>query len=365
MNTAPSNRAESAFTLVEMLVVIAIIALLAALLLPALTASQMRAKRITCESQLRQIGIAFQSFAHDHNGKFPMQVAASDGGSREFAPGGPVANAPFYFGFRNFQPLAGILQTPAVLICPADTRLPATNFAALQNSNISYFVSVTADYSRPMSILAGDGNLATTASLLRAAAGSRLTWTAAQHRFKGNVLFSDGHVEEWSDGGADTLASGGNFLLPSVAAGGTPLGQSAAAVSTGNAAASTTLGSGTTEVNSTTHQPPAFSATTATHGRAASLAVSETAANPNSNPVAASLPPVSNAPTSRISSPSDHDSTMSPANRYAANILREGLIGCYLVALLLFLLFAACRLRRHSLAACRRRRAEPTEVDGE
>jgi prepilin-type processing-associated H-X9-DG protein/prepilin-type N-terminal cleavage/methylation domain-containing protein len=210
----PSRRAQ-AFSLVELLVVIGIIALLAALLLPALSAARMRAQRIWCESNLREIGIAFHTFAHDHNSKFPMEVAASDGGSLEFVQNGYLVNGPFYFAFRHFQTLANILVAPKILICPADTRLPATNFAALQNANVSYFVGVNADYAKPMSILAGDGNLATTATLLRAAAGSGLAWTSAQHCFKGNVLFADGHVEEWG-GGNSSLASAENFALPSI-----------------------------------------------------------------------------------------------------------------------------------------------------
>src|ERR1039457_3786046 len=219
MNSANSNRQTSAFTLVEMLVVISIIGILAALLLPALTGSQMRAKRIVCESQLRQMGIAFQSFAHDHNGKFPMQVSTNDSGSLKFAQSGYLTNGTFYFGFRHFQPLAGILETPSILVCPADTRLPAANFAMLQNSNISYFVGVNADYSQPMSILAGDANLATASTLVRAAVGGRLKWTGAQHRFKGNVLFADGHVEESSDGSVGALSHSGDFVLPSVGVG--------------------------------------------------------------------------------------------------------------------------------------------------
>jgi prepilin-type processing-associated H-X9-DG protein len=191
-----------------MLCAIAIIGVLAALLLPALTQARARALRVQCVSQLHQTGLAFHEFAHDHGGLFPMQVPAAAGGSLEYVQGAFKAPGELSVSYLCFQPLAGALYTPKVLVCPADTRSPAPRFAALRNENLSYFVGVNALYAKPNSLLAGDRNLTNDwtapAALQRFDSYHYLRWTEALHRFKGNVLLADGHVEERNSPGLMT-----------------------------------------------------------------------------------------------------------------------------------------------------------------
>ena len=88
------------FTIIELLVVVAIIAILAALLLPALRQARERAKNIACVSNLKQPGISFVLYAMDSGDMLPL-AWTGPGKYHRFAAVEPLAG----MGKRQHDPL--------------------------------------------------------------------------------------------------------------------------------------------------------------------------------------------------------------------------------------------------------------------
>lgn len=88
------RQARAKFTLVELLVVVAIIAILAALLLPALQQARYKAKTVVCSSNLRQIGVGITTYASDYDFYYPYTCKRGGAGVPNYWAGSGWANPP-------------------------------------------------------------------------------------------------------------------------------------------------------------------------------------------------------------------------------------------------------------------------------
>ena len=97
-------RRKHAFTLIELLIVIAIIGILIAMLLPAVNGVRESARRMQCKNKLRQIGIATQAIAEARGVLPPLSVEAQPGWNERIAIKGPYHNAMGYTVFNFLLP---------------------------------------------------------------------------------------------------------------------------------------------------------------------------------------------------------------------------------------------------------------------
>ena len=218
---SPIRHANSAFTLIELLVVIAIIAILAAILFPVFARARENARRASCQSNLKQIGLGILQYTQDYDETYPLLIAGLDTASAAATNGWAVTIQPY-------------VKSTQILQCPSDSNSPGDE-TSNRYSDYCYNtrMGISGTTPRPISLAAmevptltimstdgatngayfiggaaskceGNGSAGGTAPqstvspfVIGAGAGwnSLLTGPAYRHLDTGNYLFADGHVK--------------------------------------------------------------------------------------------------------------------------------------------------------------------------
>ena len=230
---------KKAFTLVEVLVVIAVIALLAGLLLPALSSAKNRAHTAACLNNKKQLQLAWHLYAGDHDDKMPP--------NGDILPGGPRTDRQYWWAqgimtYAEDHPdntntsllvdpayarMGAYSKDPLIYKCPADkstavvnqrqrervrnismnvhvgrcidcfsdqpTHLGPRTIGAIPNAS-SQFVFLD---EHPDSI----STIAFWTSPSEGSAAKLVSFPGSQHKGAGTLSFADGHVEShgWVD----------------------------------------------------------------------------------------------------------------------------------------------------------------------
>jgi prepilin-type processing-associated H-X9-DG protein len=199
--------------------VIAIIAILAALLLPALSATKECAQMAKCLSNHRQIGISFQLYRDDHQTKFPPILSPYGSSSFQFGGGDPNRQIAGNLLAATNRPLWPYAQSRELFRCPADCGAanaiwtgPFKSWFELFGTSYKYNENPSVEQTRrpqivdpppsrtwvfidehPLSI--DDGVF-----LIARSTGDGCYWSSYrgdQHKNGANLSFADGHVEHY------------------------------------------------------------------------------------------------------------------------------------------------------------------------
>lgn len=203
----------SGFTLIEILVVVAIIALLAAILFPVFARARENARRTSCASNLKQIGLAWMQYNQDYDER---AMPASNSAQEWVGQTNPTAPPYYLQGTSLLEPYMKsdqVKQCPSAIADSAGTYVTAGDFFGYGYNRVAFPIqSGATPLSTSIAAIEDPSRTAAfgDAGQPRRSAGGTLykdgvvylehssagrARFAARHLETGNVLYCDGHVK--------------------------------------------------------------------------------------------------------------------------------------------------------------------------
>ncbi len=187
----------SAFTLIELLCVIAIIAILASFLMPAVGTMEQRANSIQCAGNLRAIGVAVQAYLQDHSFIYPCID--------------PLPKVNVYAAFPQYNPYTSMVAafgaygiTTQTTQCPSDMKSPTPPGCSFTLYGSSYDWKPTLDDESPNQPLVYTRRFfatsGTTGAIIAKLSKVRQVYddNFGIHFGHVNALYADGHVVSYT-----------------------------------------------------------------------------------------------------------------------------------------------------------------------
>lgn len=218
-NSLANPRVKSGFTLTELLIVIGIIALLAAIMFPVFGRVRENGRRSACSSNLKQLGLAFSQYVNDNAGRYPfagnyqnwaqgaMWVTGGENGvPKDYPMAGPGLaenTAPFNYAGdsdnRSAYPEQGAIYSyvreASVYMCPSGEDADKKKLSYSMNCAIGAMGQARIKEPSDIVLLVDEGKSLNDGFFWAANDGAATDLLTKQHLGGGNLLFTDGHVK--------------------------------------------------------------------------------------------------------------------------------------------------------------------------
>lgn len=206
------RRRRVGFTLIELLVCIGILAVLAALLLPALSKASEHAKQISCLSKMRQMGVALLAYTQSNNGTFPTNSTGPSTAPSDWLYWEPAQNPnPRSVALGSITHYLGGRVSPSFFQCPTDPL--ETHMWQPYSYSANWHIIVPDSYGWPVYRVGGIAHPGDLILIIDESSATidDLIWAPEHYATDGHNNLSNRHDRQFED--STNLADGrGNVL---------------------------------------------------------------------------------------------------------------------------------------------------------